>query len=578
MLASGDRVAERYVVESLAGRGGMAVVYRVQHAQLGSTHALKLLAMRGKALSRRLEQEGRIQARLRHPNILQVTDLVEHDGQIGLVMEWIETPALDEWLATNGPLPLDAALSLFAGVLSAVIAAHDLGILHRDLKPANIMLARGLGGYVPKVADFGIAKMVLDESPSLTVGGMPMGSPGYMAPEQIRSAKDVDVRADVFSLGGVLYCMLAGSPPFDGDEPMDLMEATLAGNFRSLADAVPGTPAHVVAAVAKALAPEPADRFVDVRALGRAVLADRPELLPAVELADDAGLRVDRSMTGQLSIGSMALRGPPSAVGSPTLVPTLGGGTLSDPSSTVMGERTKNGLLGAIALIGVGFLLLGGVVIGLWLGMRPPVEPPVAAVDAPIAAPAPTVVPAPVVAQVAVAAPVAAPVVAAPAPSAVVAPPKPAPVIAAPDPLVEPAAVVDAPVPVVEAPVPVVAPAPEPAPAVVVAPAPAPSPAAPAPPDVEGTWRGKANGQPLTLKFLSQRATSVTAQVTLTSGPSATRVVTLKGTVAADGSLLLTGKDQAGAEFRFTGSVAGGKATGKYTVNGGKTADWTAAP
>ncbi len=574
MLASGDRVAERYVVESLAGRGGMAVVYRVQHAQLGSTHALKLLAMKGKALSWRLEQEGRIQARLRHPNILQVTDLVEHDGQIGLVMEWIETPALDEWLTQNGPLPLDAALSLFAGVLSAVIAAHDLGILHRDLKPANIMLARGLGGYVPKVADFGIAKMVLDEAPSRTVGGLPMGSPGYMAPEQIRSAKDVGVQADVFSLGAVLYCMLTGSPPFDGDEPMDLMEATLAGNFRSLADAVPGTPAHVVAAVAKALAPQPADRFADVRELGRAILADRPELLPAVELADDDDLRADMSMTVPFSIGSMGLRGPPNASGAPTLVPTMGGtSTLTEPSSTVLAERTKIGLLGAIALIGVGILLLGGVGIGLWLGMRPPVEPPVAVVEAPIAVPVP-VVPAPVVAPVAVAAPTpapdAAPVVAAPVPSALVAAPKPAPV-----------AVAAAPVPAVAAPEPVIQPAPVPTPVPVVAapvPAPAPSPSAPAPPDVEGTWRGKANGQPLSLKFLSQRATAVTAQVTLTSGPSATRVVTLKGTVAADGSLLLTGKDQAGAEFRFTGSVAGGKATGKYTVNGGKPADWTAAP
>src|SRR5690349_8872423 len=113
MLASGDIVSDRYEIEGLAGRGGMAVVYRVKHRGLGSTHALKLLAMKQKGLSRRLKQEGEIQARLKHPNIVQVTDLVEHDGQVGLVMEFIESPPLDDWLATNGPMNLDTALSIF---------------------------------------------------------------------------------------------------------------------------------------------------------------------------------------------------------------------------------------------------------------------------------------------------------------------------------------------------------------------------------------------------------------------------------------------------------------------------------
>jgi serine/threonine-protein kinase len=570
MLAPGDRIADRYVVEALAGRGGMAVVYRVQHAQLGSTHALKLLAMKTKGMTRRLEQEGRIQARLRHPNILQVTDLVEHEGQVGLVMEWVESPALDDWLATNGPLPVEAALGLFAPVLSAVAAAHDLGILHRDLKPANIMLARGIGGYVPKVADFGIAKMVMDDAPSRTVGGMPMGTPGYMAPEQIRSAKDVDVRADVFSLGAVLYSILTGKPPFEADEPFEAMEDTLAGKYAPLDGALPDCPPRVVAAVHRSLDPDPDKRFRDVRALGKELFADRPDLLSLFE--PDSGtdeLRIDRtgSFPSLSSGGNGATRPAQNTVALPTAIPPL---TQPGPMTTGGGGASRAVLgiaaLGALAVFGLlGVLVVGGVLLyPKTLEQSPAPEPvPVAVAPSP---PSPAPVEAPI--QVAEEPPMPAPApVESPEPAAA---PRPASIpgtAPAPAPIPSPVEVAEP-----------VAPEPVPAPAPVAAPAPAPEPvAAPAPaavpPMLSGEWKGKANNQPMTLKFISQSGTSVEASVTFTIGPTS-RTVRLHGRVMPDGSLSLAGDD--GGPLSFSGRVVDESASGKYSRNNGKMLDWNA--
>ncbi|MCA9493822.1 MAG: serine/threonine protein kinase, partial [Myxococcales bacterium] len=206
-LRSGDVIAQ-YTVESLLGQGGMAVVYKVRHNTLESHHAMKLLTVQGRSISQRLVQEGRVQARLRHPNIVAVTDYVEHDGRPGLVMEYVDGPSLQEWLAKHGRPDPEVAEQWFRAVVGAVAHAHAQGLVHRDLKPGNVLLQPVGDELVPKVADFGIAKVLVDDGVASAVStrtGLPMGSPPYMAPEQIRSAKDVDRRADVFSLGCILY-------------------------------------------------------------------------------------------------------------------------------------------------------------------------------------------------------------------------------------------------------------------------------------------------------------------------------------------------------------------------------------
>ena len=176
-LAPGTTIG-RYTVEENIGEGGMATVYRVRHNELHATYALKVLHLVSEAIQRRLVQEGRVQARLRHPNILPVTDILDVGGRPGLVMEFVPGPTLESHLATHH-LPLDDADQIAKGILSAVAFAHSQGCIHRDLKPANILLADIGGEYIPKVADFGLVKVIDAENDSLhkTRTGIGIGTP-----------------------------------------------------------------------------------------------------------------------------------------------------------------------------------------------------------------------------------------------------------------------------------------------------------------------------------------------------------------------------------------------------------------
>ena len=139
MLRIGHTI-DRYRIEALIGQGGMAAVYRARHAQLDSLHAVKVLFITAPQVRERLLREGKVQANLRHTNVVSVTDVLEVQGAPALVMEYVDGPALDHWLLNNKPT-LDEALFLFRGILRGVSAAHERGVIHRDLKPANILLA-----------------------------------------------------------------------------------------------------------------------------------------------------------------------------------------------------------------------------------------------------------------------------------------------------------------------------------------------------------------------------------------------------------------------------------------------------
>src|SRR5262245_35627495 len=157
MLSGGQRV-DRYVVEGLLGEGGMAEVYRVRHATLGSLHALKILKVQAPTVRARLLAEGRAQAALRHPNLVAVTDVIEVDGAPPLVLDFVDGPWLEAWLVDHRPSPREAE-QLFLGIVAGVERAHRAGLVHRDLKPGNVLLERGDDGVlVPKVTDFGLAK------------------------------------------------------------------------------------------------------------------------------------------------------------------------------------------------------------------------------------------------------------------------------------------------------------------------------------------------------------------------------------------------------------------------------------
>ena len=259
---------DRYVVEGVLGKGGMAVVYRVRHGVLGHAAALKILLVPSPSIRQRLLQEGRVQSNLKHPNVVAVSDVVEVAGAPGLVMEYIDGPPLDRYLESHR-LTLDQADSLARGILRGVVAAHAAGTIHRDLKPGNILLAIQDGEIIPKITDFGLAKaMELDGGGnSATRSGLAMGTPAYMAPEQIRSAKSVDERADVFSLGAILYELVTGIRAFPGEDIIDLFSRIGSGSYQPPNQLAPDLPERWVTAIQNSLVPDADKRIRSAAAL-----------------------------------------------------------------------------------------------------------------------------------------------------------------------------------------------------------------------------------------------------------------------------------------------------------------------
>ena len=247
-LDAGEQV-DRYVVEEVLGAGGTAMVYLVRHRHLGTTHALKVLTISSPAIRERMLREGRVQATLNHPNIVAVTDVVDIEGAPGLLMERIEGPSLERALGKYKLTMGDAEL-LFRGILAGVSSAHARGLVHRDLKPANVLLQRSVHGFVPKVTDFGLAK-ALEGDPEVahTRSGIAMGTPSYMAPEQIRDARSVDQRADLWSLGCLLYELTTRRRTFPGDEALAIYNAVTEGRFVPPRQLVPDVPSRIEQAI-----------------------------------------------------------------------------------------------------------------------------------------------------------------------------------------------------------------------------------------------------------------------------------------------------------------------------------------
>ena len=216
-MQAGDRILS-YIVEREVGEGGMGTVYLARHTVLDQQVAIKALSpvlARDEALRMRFIQEANIQAKLRHPGIVQVLTAEMEGEQPSLVMEYIEGKSLSEVLDLRGALPVDDAIKIMTQVLLAVGYAHKQGVIHRDLKPSNVMV---MATGEAKVTDFGIAKVL--GSSKFTRTGTAMGSAHYMSPEQILNPEMVDARSDIYSLGCVFYEILTGRPPFgDKDVP-----------------------------------------------------------------------------------------------------------------------------------------------------------------------------------------------------------------------------------------------------------------------------------------------------------------------------------------------------------------------
>jgi serine/threonine protein kinase len=277
-FADGFYVGEYKVLRRL-GKGKMAGVYQAQH-RLGQTFALKVLPpskARDSGLLTRFQREARLALRMRHPNVVRTFEVGEDGGLHYLVMEYLEGETLAKVLQRRGRLPPAAAVRLASQALAGMQHLHELGLVHRDIKPSNLMLVPPPGPPVAvaaddparctlKILDLGLGR----EQPAdglaapgvgLTGEGMILGTPDYLAPEQARDPRTADTRADIYSLGCVLYHAVAGQTPFPDSNMVTQMIRHASEEARPLREFVPGLPDGLQQVVGKMMAKEPADRY-----------------------------------------------------------------------------------------------------------------------------------------------------------------------------------------------------------------------------------------------------------------------------------------------------------------------------
>lgn len=268
---SGRQLGDFRVVRRL-GQGAMADVYLAEQASLRRPIALKVLkrhlAGDGTYLQR-FHNEAMAAAALTHANIVQIHEVGQIDGVHFIAQEYVAGRNLGELIGRRGPLPVELVVAIMRQVAAALARAAEQGIVHRDIKPENIMLART--GEV-KVADFGLARIGGDQGLNLTQVGMTMGTPLYMAPEQVEG-RALDVRADIYSLGVTCYHMLTGRPPFTGETALAVAVQHLNVAPEPLSVARPDVPPALAAIVEKMMGKKPEDRFASPRELLQALRA-----------------------------------------------------------------------------------------------------------------------------------------------------------------------------------------------------------------------------------------------------------------------------------------------------------------
>lgn len=270
-----------YTITAPLGSGTMGVVFRAEHVRIARTAAIKVLnpdlAQNADALQR-FFIEARATSLIRHRGIVDVFDCdVDAAGRAYIVMEHLVGETLADRLRRTPCLPWPAACEIARQVADAIAAAHDNGIVHRDLKPENVFLIRDPADpesvSAVKVLDFGIAKLLAADAARLTMRGMVLGTPEYMAPEQCGGADEIDGRADIYALGCILFEMLCGEPPFMGETVQELFAAHLFRAAPAIGERVDGLPAWLGETVTRMLAKEQRDRPASMREVARA-LAD----------------------------------------------------------------------------------------------------------------------------------------------------------------------------------------------------------------------------------------------------------------------------------------------------------------
>jgi serine/threonine-protein kinase len=435
MLKAGDRVDDKYTVLRLIGDGGMGTVYEARHERLGTRVALKFLhedIAERPGLTERFLQEAKLAATIVSPHVVRVTDMdTMPGGPPYLVMDFVTGESLDHVLERETKLPPERAVAFALQIAEGLEAAHAIGAVHRDLKPGNVLVTQTAEGTRLMLIDFGIAK-VRDGTGGrgLTRTGVVLGTPEYMPPEQLFTASDVDARADVYALGVMLFEMLSGHRPAEGDSAEAIVGKVLAGDVHSLSTLEPALPPALVEVVRRATAGDRDARFPDVAALkGALEAALHPEARPPTTLADAPPDRVSRTTKGATEAGappreSLAPQRGSTEIGGP--VPAYGRASLP---AAPPARRSKRSPVVVVLLL---LLALLGAAIAL-VALRPRgtrVPPPLPTAEAPppgAFTPEATAPPAPTPTPTVPAPPAPRPTIPATPPTSTPTPPTPAP-------------------------------------------------------------------------------------------------------------------------------------------------------
>ncbi|HVJ20330.1 MAG TPA: serine/threonine-protein kinase, partial [Polyangiaceae bacterium] len=418
----GEILAGKYRVEKVLGVGGMGVVVAATHLQLDERVALKFLlpetAQNGEAVAR-FAREARAAVKIKSEHVARVSDVgTLETGAPYMVMEYLTGSDLSERLRAQGPLPITEAVELLLQACAALAEAHGLGIVHRDLKPGNLFLTRRANGSpCIKILDFGISKMGGSGASDLgmTSTSTVMGSPLYMSPEQMTSAKDVDLRTDIWAMGVILYELVSGRVPFEAESLGQLCGMILTQPPRPLLELRPDVPPGLLQVIERCLVKDRTHRFGSVSELGAALLPFAPH---------DAARSYER-IAGVESRPSGAVSQTQLVPSNPLVASGVAASTNAAWGQTAAGKKRSSTVLVAGAL---GVLVLAAAAGGWSLLQRAPSAETVAAsseVTAPSVAPASAAAPAP-------------PPAAAPSPSSTVSPQVPE--TAAPTPSAEPVA------------------------------------------------------------------------------------------------------------------------------------------
>jgi serine/threonine protein kinase len=346
-LSAGDVIAG-YRLDELAGRGGMGVVFRATHIALERRVAVKLIAPELAAdemFRQRFQRESRVAASIDHPHVIPIFDAGDEDGQLYVAMRYVDGTDLGALVTERGGLDPPEAVDLITQVSDALDAAHRRGLVHRDVKPANVLLESRPSGFHAYLTDFGLVKTVGAASGVVTRTGQYLGTPDYAAPEQIMGA-DVDARTDVYALGCMLYQLIAGKPPFEGDTEVAKMFAHLSNPPPSLSEAKPDAPAALDDVIRRALAKEPDKRHGSA---GEFAAAARD----AIAVAAPTAAAPTTPSAGAPQADTMLTPTEPARRPEPV-----------EPPERPPARRRRGWLIGVGALALVGIVVLGVVVAG----------------------------------------------------------------------------------------------------------------------------------------------------------------------------------------------------------------------